>query len=58
MNFKFAGFIFSKITIIKSTFLRGLQSLKQIRNPTSTKKQKQKYVITKKTRIKYENSMK
>jgi hypothetical protein len=49
MNFKFAGFIFSKIIIIKSTSLGGLhlnksETLPQLRNKNKNMKLQRKEV--------------
>jgi hypothetical protein len=43
---------------MKFVFLEGLQILKYVRNLTSTRKQKQKYKITKKRSIKSKTSKK
>jgi hypothetical protein len=58
VNPQILKFIFSKIIIIKFVFLGGLQSLKYVRNLTSTRKQKQKSKITKERNIKSKTSKK
>lgn len=39
MNSKFTGLFYIKVILMKSVFLEDLQSLKQDRNPTSTRKE-------------------
>jgi hypothetical protein len=58
VNPEFTSLFSQKIIILKFVLQGGLQSLKNAKNFTSTRKQKQKHEITKERSIKSENNKK